>query len=239
MPDKRKSRGAVPLPKGVHKVTSRRREYFYYQPGRGTSAAGERVKLPDDPQSPEFWAAIQRAKGVAEPVVVTMNVVFDKYLQWLRTRNDVSGETKRKYGKTLDIARLGIGHLRPEAIRPSDVRLLLDQFADVPGTGNNLLGVLRAVSSWGLERGHFAHSITESVRPYKSDGGHRPWNADQCSAAERDLTGMVRRAYFLARYTGQRGSDVVRLHAGMIDDGGFRIVQQKTGREVWCPIDPD
>jgi hypothetical protein len=219
-------------------VQSRGREYFYFQPGRGTSAAGERIKLPADPQSPEFWAAIQRAKGpVAEPVVVTMNVVFDKYMQWLRTRNDVSEETKRKYGKQLDLARRGVGHMRPDDMRAADVRLLLDQFSDVPGTGNNLLGALRAVSSWGLERGHFARSITESVKPFKSEGGHRPWTAQQCDAAERGLNDMVRRAYFLARYTGQRGSDVVRLHAGMIDDGGFRIVQQKTGREVWCPID--
>lgn len=240
MPDKHRSRGAVQLPKGVHRVRSRGRDYFYYQPGRGTPAAGERLKLPDDPQSPEFWAAIQRAKGpVSEPIVVTMNHVFDKYMQWLRGRNDVSAETKRKYERTLDIARRGIGHMQPDALRPSDVRLLLDQFADIPGTANNILGALRALSAWGLERGHFGASFTQSVKPYKSDGGHKPWTAKQCEAAERGLTGMVRRAYFLARYTGQRGSDVVRLGPHMIDDGGFRITQQKTGREVWCPIDPE
>jgi hypothetical protein len=64
--------------------------------------------------------------------------------------------------------------MRPDDVRPADIRLLLDQFADVPGTANNLLGALRAVSSWGLERGHFSQSITGSVKPYKSDGGHRP-----------------------------------------------------------------
>jgi len=239
MPDKRR-RAAVALPKGVHRVVSRGREYFYWQPGRNTASPGERVKLPSDPQSPEFWAMLAQLQGApATPVVVTMNMVFDKYMQWLGGRSDVAGETKRKYGKTLDIARRGIGHMSPDRVRPSDIRLLLDQFADVPGTGNNLLGALRAVSSWGLERGHFDHSITESVKPYKSDGGHRPWTAEQCLAAERGLTGMVRRAYFLARYTGQRGSDVVRLGPHMVDDGGFRIVQQKTQREVWCPIDPE
>jgi integrase len=120
---------------------------------------------------------------------------------------------------------------------PSDIRVLLDQFSDIPGTGNNLLGALRAVSSWGLERGHFDHSITEAVKPFKSQVGHRPWTASQCAAAERQLTGMVRRAYFLARYTGQRGSDVVRLGPTFLDDGGFRLAQQKTKREVWCPIE--
>jgi len=224
----------------VHRIVSRGREYFYWQPGRNTASPGERVKLPSDPQSPEFWAVLAQLQGApAAPVVVTMNVVFDKYIQWLRTRNDVSGETKRKYERQIDVARRGLGHMRPETVRPSDIRRLLDQFSDVPGTGNNLLGTLRALSSWGLERGHFDHSITEAVKPYKSDGGHKPWTTVQCAAAEMLLSGMVRRAYFLARYTGQRGSDVVRLGPHMIDDGGFRITQQKTGREVWCPIDPE
>jgi len=30
---------------------------------------------------------------------------------------------------------------------------------------------------------------------------------------------------------------VVRLAENFIDDGGFRLIQKKTGREVWCPID--
>jgi integrase len=83
----------------------------------------------------------------------------------------------------------------------------------------------------------FPQSVTEGVKPYKSDGGHKPWTPAQCAAAEKNFTGMVRRAYFLARYTGQRGSDVVRLAETFIDDGGFRLIQKKTGREVWCPID--
>lgn len=230
----------MPLPEGVHKVHSRGRDYFYFQPGRGTSSTGERIRLPDDPQSPEFWAAIQRAKGlVSETSVVTMNMVFVNYLQWLNGRSDVTSETKSKYERTIDLARQRIGSMPSETVRPKHVRQLLDQFANVPGTGNNVLGVLRAVSAWGLERGHFEHSFTEAVKPFKSDGGHKPWTTAQLAAAERDLSGMVRRAFFLARYTGQRGSDVVRIGPHMIDDGGFRITQQKTGREVWCPIDPE
>jgi integrase len=233
-------RGAVRLPKGVHRVVSRGREYYYWQPGRNTTAPGKRIKLPNDAQSPEFWQAIQRLKGVQlEPAIITMNVVFDKYIQWLMVRTDVTAETKRKYERQLDVGRRGMGHMQPGNVRPADIRQFLDQFSDVPGTGNNLLAVLRAVSAWGLERGHFAHSITEAVKRYRSDGGHKPWTREQCLAAERSFADMVRRAYFLARYTGQRGSDVVRLTPGMVDEGGFRITQQKTAREVWCPIEPE
>jgi integrase len=225
------------LPRGVHRVVARGREYFYFQAGRGTVNPGPRVKLPNDPHNPQFWIAVRDARGDIVDPVPTMNAVLDLYWAWASARDDLASESKRKYHDAIKVARRGIGHMVAETVRPKDIRILLDQFSDVPGTGNNLLGLLRAVSSWGLERGHFEHSITEGVKPYKSKGGHKPWTAEQCAVAERGLTGMVRRAYFLARYTGQRGSDVVRLAPSFIDEGGFRIAQKKTGVEIWCPIE--
>jgi integrase len=43
-------------------------------------------------------------------------------------------------------------------------------------------------------------------------------------------------------YTGQRGSDAVRLGPTMVDDGGFDLGwrgQVKTGERPWCPILPE
>jgi integrase len=54
--------------------------------------------------------------------------------------------------------------------------------------------------------------------------------------ADQNFTGMLHRAYVLARYTGQRISDVVRLGWTDIDDGGFNLRQKKTGARPWCPI---
>ena len=46
------------LPKYVHRVLNNQgREYFYFQRGRGSGSAEARVRLPDDPCTPEFWAA--------------------------------------------------------------------------------------------------------------------------------------------------------------------------------------
>jgi hypothetical protein len=227
----------VDLPKGVHHVVSRGREYFYYQAGRGTANQGPRITLPNDPHSPEFWLELRKAQGIAAlPEIPTFGGVCDLY-QSSPHFGGLNGETQRQYRRYLNIARKAWGALPAEGVRPKHVRALLDQLAAVPGTANCVLGLLRALSSWGLERGHFPQSVTEGVKPYKSNGGHKPWTPAQCAAAEKNFTGMVQRAYFLARYTGQRGSDVVRLAETFIDDGGFRLVQKKTGREVWCPID--
>jgi integrase len=81
------------------------------------------------------------------------------------------------------------------------------------------------------------------VKAYKLTGGHKPWTTVQIAAAKRDLTGVVRRGIMLYLYTGQRGSDVVRLGPTYLDDGGFDLsfdrAQQKTRVEVWCPILPE
>ena len=62
----------------------------------------------------------------------------------------------------------------------------------------------------------------------------------QCRVTK--LTGVIRKGVFLYRYTGMRGSDVVRLRPTMIDDGGFDLGwrgQVKTGVRPWCPILPE
>ena len=92
-------------------------------------------------------------------------------------------------------------------------------------------GVFAFHIEW-LPRGYFDQSISEGVQPYKTEGGHKPWMEAQCAAAEKHLTGMVRRAYFLCRFTGQRISDVIRLGETFIEDGGFRLSQKKTGRQI-------
>lgn len=227
----------VELPKGVHRVVSRGREYFYWQPGRGTVTASERVAIrPNDPNDPAFWAELRRLQGLGGATVVTFGTVCDLYETSEHFLKRLSPGSQRMYRRQLHVARAGLGHRPAEDIGPHLIWGIVDGLADSPGAANNFLGCMRALSSWGVVRRHFPRSITEGVRPYETTGGHRPWTAEQLAAAS-GLTGGVRRAWFLARYTGQRGSDVIRLGETFLDEGGFRLTQKKTGREVWIPID--
>jgi hypothetical protein len=47
----------IELPGGVHALMAKGKQYYYFYPNRGTASAGQRVRLPDDPHSAEFWAA--------------------------------------------------------------------------------------------------------------------------------------------------------------------------------------
>ena len=75
-----RGKASISLPKGVHRVIARGREFYYFQAGRGTDHAGPRVRLPNDPATPEFWQAVRQAQGIVGPVPTdTINALCDAY----------------------------------------------------------------------------------------------------------------------------------------------------------------
>lgn len=237
---RRSGKPAITLPKGVHRVVSRGREYFYYQPGRGTPHAGTRVPLPNDPHSPEFWNAIRQAQGLIGAVPVdTFGAVLDGYLEHIKTAGTLTAGTIDQYDRALRIGRTAWGNLPAKGLRPVHVQAVMDGLAASPGKANNFLSAMRALSTWARVRDHVDHSLTEGVKPYAKDDGHKPWTPEQIEAGLSQLTGMIRRGVVLYMWTGMRGSDAVRLGWTDIDEGGFSYRAEKTGREVWCPIVPE
>lgn len=223
------------LPRGVHKVTSRGREYYYFQAGRGTSAAGPRIKIEHDPQTPEFWAALRDAQGKNSlPQTNTVSLAIDQYLAV--TAKTVSTITLYHYGRSLSFARNAWGDLPVEGIRPVHVKEMMEAMAATPSKANHFLSVMKSFSGWARVKDLTAQSMTEGVKAYKVTGGHKPWTEAQIAIAKEKLTGDIRKGFLLYLYTGQRGQDVVRLGWTHVDDGGFNLGQKKTGVEVWCPI---
>lgn len=228
----------VELPKGVHRVVSRGREYFYWHPGRGTAHAGARVALPSDPTLPEFWVKLREAQGLsAAKDEMTVQAVADLFR--VSKSFPRKAGTYDQYERQMKVICAGFGSQAMSTLRPPVIREIVEGMEDRPGAANNFLGVMRAFSSWAVVNDYLPASMTEGVKPYKVTGGHKPWTDAQVAAAHEHLTGMVRRGVMLALYTGQRGSDVVRLGPTFVDDGGFDLAQIKTGRQVWCPILPE
>jgi integrase len=116
---------------------------------------------------------------------------------------------------------------------------MMDKLAPTPGVANSFLGAMQSLNKWARARNHVRRSFVEDVRGFPIKGGHKPWTAAQIEAAKTKLTGPVRQGFIIYLYTGLRGVDVVRLGLTHIDDGGFAITQQKTGRDVWVPILPE
>jgi hypothetical protein len=113
---------AVSLPRGVHAVKARGRQYFYFQAGRGTLNVGGRIKLPNDPQSPEFWQTIRQAQGLPRTTSTdTISGLIAAYLESPRFREFAPG-SQSQYRSCLDIARSAWGSLLPHHCCPSMCR---------------------------------------------------------------------------------------------------------------------
>lgn len=231
----------IDLPRPVHKVTSRGRPYFYWQLGRGTPQQGPRIRLPDDPRSPEFWAAIRKLEGTPERTD-TIGALIDAYVAaWPGLRKKLAPSTQDYYRRYLKYIRTIWGHLPAAELTPRDVEALITKIGvSKPGRANNVLYALRSMCSWARgPAGHLTTDPTHGVKVYESEEGHLPWTTDQIAFAHESFTGMMRRAFFLGCYTGQRVSDLVRLSWDDVQGNNIPLRQKKTGARPVCPILPE
>lgn len=232
---------SINLPRGVHRVRSRGKEYFYYQEGRGTAHAGPRLKLPDDPRSPEFWTVLRELQGAPQRTD-TIGALIDAYVaSWPSARKQIQPATQAQYRRYLEAVREVWGSLPAEDLRPAHVEALIIKVGSTSrGRANNILYALRSMCSWARGPvGLLTNNPTHGVSTYKSEEGHKPWTPAQLAIAEEHFTGVLRRAYFLAHYTGQRASDVVKLGWTDVEDGMITLRQKKTGARPVCPIFPE
>ena len=164
------------LPKGVHRVESRGKEFFYFQAGRGTKAAGPRVRLPNDPHAPEFWQALRQAQGDnnLEVAAHTVAGAIDGYLA--TAAKSVGEETLYNYRRSLEIARQAWGALPVTGLRPAHVLALMNGLASTPGKARNFLSAMKQLSGWAITQDLIDKSMVDGVKPFKLTGGHRPWS---------------------------------------------------------------
>ncbi|MGQ3211619.1 tyrosine-type recombinase/integrase [Shinella sp.] len=237
---RRREKASVSLPKNVHRVVARGREYFYFQTGRGSQSPGPRLPLPRDPHSPQFWAAIHQHRGSSVAVPAdTFISVLDEWLMQLRAADEVTATTITFYEQSSRIARSAWGSLSPRGLKPVHVQAIINGMADRPAAANNFLSTMRSFSKWAKLNEFIAINLTEGISPRKTEGGHKPWTPEQLEAADKKLTGVIRRGVILYQHTGMRGSDAVRVGPEHIDDEGFSLTTLKKGRDIYCPILPE
>jgi hypothetical protein len=94
--------------------------------------------------------------------------------------------------------------------------------------------VVRLLLSYAVGAEYRKDNPAQRIKLFKL-GEYRAWTDEECVAFElRWQPGtMQRRAYALAKYTGQRCGDLARMTQAHCKDGSIRVVQQKTGAELW------
>jgi integrase len=231
------------LPTNVHRVVAKGREYFYFQLGRGTRAPGPRIPLPRDPHSITFWQAYRAALGQSEE---SAGRTFNDLISAYRISPDyrISPEfrakapaTQQDYDRYLKIIGEAWGPLLVSGVRPKHVLKLRDAWATAPVAANMIVSIAKLLINWGLPR-EFSESnpCIAIPRLETEDGGARPWPVWAFELIDAHARENMRRAVWLARYTGQRQADVLRMSKADLEDGGINVVQQKTGKRLWIPL---
>lgn len=237
---RRAKRAAIELPDYVFPVTSRGKVYYYFQKGRGGKSPGPRHRIEGDPHSSQFWIKYRELMGEDHALpALTVSEAIDRMLMEYRAKGTMKSQSIRFYDQSSRVARKAWGDLSPSGLRPKHVETVFDSMRFKTGAANNFLSFMRAFGKWMRKNDLTMFQLTEGLSAHKAKDGHRPWTAEQLATAEAKLTGAVRRGFFLYRYTGLRGSDVVRLGPEHVVDGGFEIVTQKRSVPILCPILPE
>jgi integrase len=219
--------------------------YWYFR------RAGRRWRLQGEPMSPEFMSEYHRllaATGPARPGREqgpgSFGAVVTDYL--------ASPEFNGKRPSTQKIYRLVLEPLA-EKHGTNPVALLERRHikdwrnarSKTPGMANMIVSVVRALLKYAVEEGYRPDNPASKIGAFKL-GEHRAWTDEECVAFEaRWPSGtMQRRAYMLARYTGQRCADLSVMTRAHCKSGAIRVMQQKTtdgktNEEIWIPLHRD
>jgi hypothetical protein len=148
--------------------------------------------------------------------------------------------TRADYARYLDIIGEAWGPLLVAGVRPKHVLKLRDAFSATPVAANHLLSVAKTLLNWGIPR-EFADTnpCTAIPKLVSENGGARPWPIWAFDLIETHAREDMRRAVWLARFTGQRQADVLRMAKTDLEDGGINVTQQKTGKRLWIPLHKD
>jgi integrase len=221
---------AVPLPKYVRRVVARGREYLYFRRG------GIQKPLPTDLTTVEFWQAYRAALGSELPRDKNFSGLISAYKASVEY-GALAPSSRKDYLYSLTMIETLWGDLLVRSLRPKNVIVLRDSLAATPSKANHLLSILKTLINWGIPREYADTNPCLAIPKLAvEEAGARPWAPWCFDLIEKHARDDMRRSVWLARYTGQRQSDVLRMCPADIEDGGINVVQQKTGKELWIPL---
>jgi integrase len=225
--------------KGLHKVVSKGRVYWYAWRERGAP------RVQGQYGTPEFWASYDEAirdRRIPEPgrftTLVTLYRASPDYQK-------LAVSTKRNWGPWLDRIASYFGELsiaqfdRSEKIRPI-IRQWRNKYADTPRTADIALQVLSRVLSHAVDPlGKLAGNPCEGIKLlYSSNRSEIVWRDADIAAIKKVCSAEIAHAIDLAAATGLRLGDLLRLSWSHIQDDAIVISTAKSNhkRQAIIPL---
>jgi integrase len=210
--------------------------YYYFRRG------GRRWRLPGQPLSEEFMAEYRRllaATGIVRPrreaPPGSFGALVTDYLASPEFRG-TKPSTQRVYRLVLERLAALHGEKPVALLERRHIKAWFKARSDTPGMANMLVKVVRVLLAYAVDNDLRRDNPAQGIKLFKL-GEHRAWSDEECAAFEArwPAGSMQRRAYMLAKFTGQRCGDIASMTRAHRKDGAIRVVQQKTGAELWIP----
>jgi integrase len=217
--------------------------HWYFRRG------GRRWPLRGEPGSPEFMEDYWRLRAATTTMPApsgksrayppgSFGAVVNQYFASPKFRNK-KPNTQKLYRLILEPLVELHGHKPIGLLQRQHIWQWFIARSDTPGMANMLVKVLRLLMKYAVLNfpDYVKHNPVHDIDLHKL-GEHRAWTDEECAAFEaRWPSGtMQRRAYLLAKFTGQRCSDVANMVRAHRKDGFIRVEeQQKTGTPLWIP----
>lgn len=217
-------------------VTTKGRTYYYYR--RDGKSYG---RIRGEFGSTEFLQNYHRKNGQFEggsiDVPDSFSDVCAKYLASPEYKG-LADSTKRQYRTYIDQLRLIFGAYDIRSIRRRRIKEYRDAISEKPGRANVSMRVMSTVYQWAIESDIVQVNPVSKIKPLPI-GEHKAWPESVLVEVLENAPPDLARLIAFALYTGQRKSDCIKARWDDIEDGGIKFKQQKTGAEVWVPIQPE
>ena len=210
-------------------------KYWYFRRG------GRRWRLPGEPESKEWLAEYYRLKSAtASTPAAAATALIAGSLKALAHEYYASPEFRERKPGTQRVYRLVIdelvakhGHKPVALIERRHVKRWRDARAETPGMANMVVKVASVLFMFAVESEYRRDNPAAKIKLFRL-GEHRAWSPEELARFEaRWKPGtMQRRAYAIARYTGQRCGDVAAMTRRSRKHGVIHVRQQKTGKTL-------
>jgi integrase len=217
--------------KGLHRVVSKGREYWYAWRGR------DAPRITGEYGTPDFWASYDaaiRERHIPEPgkfrALVTLYKTSADY-------EKLAIATKASWGQWLDrvadhFGTLSIAAFDNPRLRPV-IRQWRTKYASTPRTADMGMQVLSRVCSYAVEQGKLATNPTEGIKALDSaDRAAIIWT--DADIARIKAVGSLELGHTIdvGALTGLRRGDLLRVSWSHVHDNEICIPTNRSGRRV-------
>src|SRR5262245_29733631 len=181
---------------------------------------GRRWRLPGEPLSPGFMSAYQQLLEATaprkpasdpRPVAGSLKALVMEYQrspEWKQLKPN----SQRLYQRIINELVVPHGHKPVALIERRHIKGWRDARSDTPGMANMVVAVARILMTFAVDADYRKDNPAFKIKTFKL-GEHRAWTAEELERFETCWAPgtMQRRAYVLARYTGQRCIDLAAM----------------------------